>query len=140
MMSCRFLVVATGLFGNPLWPGIEGLTPGSTNVEARVVMHARNWPGPGAFVGKRILIIGAGISGVSIAEESARAGLRVMVSRRPGGRRLVPPRVLGLDILHWFRPAELLPRAFFGRLCQDGVHPPAYDNGYRPFVAIRKIT
>src|SRR5262249_52305422 len=68
-------------------------------------------------------------------EECARAGQYVLVSRRPGHPRLVPPRFLGRDILHWFRPVEFLPRAFFGSLCRSGVHPPAYNNGYRKFAA-----
>src|SRR5260221_13520992 len=63
-----------------------------------------------------------------------------MVSRRSGRTRLVPRRILGVDILHWFRPVEFLPRAIFGGLCERGVHPPAFDNGYRDLVKSGKIT
>src|SRR6185295_11299059 len=66
-------------------------------------------------------------------------GAQVFVSRR-GRTRLVPPRVLGRDILHWFRPLEFLPRALFRSVCRHGVHPPAYDNGYRALVAAGKIS
>jgi cation diffusion facilitator CzcD-associated flavoprotein CzcO len=107
--------------------------PGST------VLHACDWQGAEGFAGRRILIIGAGVSGVGIAEECVKAGLQVMVSRRAGRHSIVHPRLLGLDILHWWRPVERLPRAFFSRLCREGVHPPAYDDGYRAFVASGRI-
>ncbi len=136
-VQCKFVVIATGVFSHPIWPQIDGLTPGE-GLKA-IVMHAHDWNGPSAFVGGRILVIGSGISGVSIAEECASAGLRVMVSRRSERTRLITPRLLGLDVLHWFRPLEFLPRSFFGRFCRRGLHPPAYDNGYRKLVASGKI-
>jgi putative flavoprotein involved in K+ transport len=134
--QCRFVVVATGMFGNPVWPEIPGLTRQTTEP---VVLHAHDWKGGNGLSGQRILVIGAGISGVSIAEECANAGARVLVSRRSERTRLVPRRLLGADILHWFRPVEFLPRSFFGRLCQRGVHAPAYDGGYRSLVANGQI-
>lgn len=154
-IHCSLGVVATGLFSDPVWPEIKGLlrnpplrepltqavfeetTPtrlARGNGPRPTIMHACDWQGPEAFAGQRILIIGAGVSGVGIAEECARDGLQVMVSHR-ARLRIVPPRLLGLDILHWFRPVEKLPRGFFRLLCRDGVHPPAYDNGYSTFVA-----
>ena len=139
-LRCQFLVVATGLFGHPVWPEIPGLVAGKGGPEAPTVMHARDWAGAKACAGRRILIIGAGISGVGIAEECARAGLSVMVSYRSRRVRLLRPRLLGRDILDWFRPLEFLPRGFFGSLCHRGLHAPAYDNGYRAFVEAAKIT
>ncbi len=139
-LSCRFVVIATGLFSHPVWPEIAGLTPGERGASGPVVLHARDWTGPDSFAGRRVLVIGAGISGVAAAEECARAGVRVLVSRRSGRTRLVRPRWLGLDVLHWFRPLEFLPRSWFGSLCRQGIHAPAYDNGYRAFVAAGKIT
>ena len=139
-MQCRCVLIATGLFGNPVWPEIDGLASRKKNQESSAILHSHDWGDRNAIPGQRILIIGAGISGVSVAEECAKAGAEVMVSRRSTRTRLVPARLLGLDILHWFRPVEFLPRSFFGRLCQHGVHPPAYDNGYRAFVANGKIT
>jgi thioredoxin reductase len=138
-VQCRFLIVASGLFDHSVWPEIEGLSidRGQGNP---IVMHSRDWSGAKAFSNRRILIIGAGISGVSITEECARAGLQVFVSHRSKRVRLVRPRILGRDILDWFRPVEFLPRALFGSLCRRGVHPPAYDNGYSKLVKNGKIT
>ena len=136
---CRFVITATGVFSNPIWPQIPGLTLARVEGGNPVVLHAQDWSGPSLFAGRRGLIIGAGISGVSIAEECARAGQYVLVSRREGRTRLVPPTLLGRDILHWFRPVEFLPRAIFGSICRHGVHPPAYNNGYRRFVAQGQI-
>jgi cation diffusion facilitator CzcD-associated flavoprotein CzcO len=144
-VQCRFVVVATGLFGHPVWPRIEGIsrnaagTDCATNRGESMVLHSHNWGDRVAGPGKRMLIVGSGISGVSLAEDFVKAGAEVMVSRRRSRTRLVPPRILGADILHWFRPVEFLPRGFFGKLCQRGVHPPAYDNGYRGFVRTGKI-
>jgi putative flavoprotein involved in K+ transport len=136
-IHCQILVVATGLFSYPEWPQIAGLRRSPET--GPVVLHACDWQGPEGFAGRRILIIGAGVSGVGTAEECVRAGLQVMVSRRAGRHRIIRPRVLGLDILHWYRPVERLPRALFSRLCRQGVHPPAYDDGYRASVAGGKI-
>lgn len=138
-IECRFVVVATGVFTNPVWPDIPGLTPQSKMSQSPPILHARDWKAGDFLRGQCVLIIGAGISGVSIAEECALAGARPIVSRRSGHTRLVRPRLLGLDILHWFRPLEFLPRSFLGNLCDRGVHPPAYDNGYRTLVANGQI-
>jgi len=138
-MECRFVVVATGLFGNPVWPEIPGLSPQNKLREQASVLHAHDWKAADSLRGQRVLIIGSGISGVSIAEECALAGARAVVSRRSGRTRLVSHRLLGVDILHWFRPMEFLPRSLFGNLCERGVHPPAYNNGYRMLVANGQI-
>lgn len=137
---CQFLVVASGLFGHPVWPEIQGLEATKGAQEVPAILHARDWVGANVFVGRRILIIGAGISGVGIAEECARFGSPVIISHRSNRVRLLCPRLLGLDILYWFRALEFLPRGFFGSLCQRGLHAPAYDNGYSSFVEAGKIT
>src|SRR5258708_40120663 len=43
---CRCLVVATGLFGHPVWPEIHGLAVQMGEGEKPIVIHARDWPGP----------------------------------------------------------------------------------------------
>jgi putative flavoprotein involved in K+ transport len=134
----RCVVVATGIFSHPVWPNIEGLEP-QNETTGIPVLHARDWTSPEPYLGRRILIVGAGISGVAIAEECAEAGLQVIISRRSTRRRLVRPRWLGIDVLHWFRPWEFLPREFFGSLCKRGVHSPAYDHGYRGLLRKKKI-
>ncbi len=138
-IQCRFVVVATGLFGNPVWPEFPGFIPQKQILKPPFILHAHDWNAEYAVRDRRVLIIGSGISGVSIAEDCARVGARPLVSRRSGHTRIVPPRLLGLDILHWFRPAELLPRSLFGGLCERGLHAPAYDDGYRAFVANGQI-
>lgn len=138
-IQCRFVVVATGIFGNPVWPEIPGLIPQKQITDPPFVLHAQSWNIARVSQGQRVLIVGSGISGVSIAEDCVRAGARVMVSRRSGHTRIVPPRLLGFDILHWFRPVEFLPRSLFGRVCDRGLHAPAYDNGYRAFNAKGQI-
>jgi len=137
--DCRILVVATGLYDQPHRPRIPGANFDEASPGALRWLHARDWPGPAALAGGRLLVIGSGISGVGIAEECAAAGVRVLVSRRSRRTRLIPPRVLGIDILRFFRPIEFLPRACFGAWCSQGAHAPAYNHGYRGFVRDGRI-
>ena len=125
-LRCQFVVVATGLFGNPVWPEIQGLAATDGNKESPAVLHARSWTGPYAFAGRSILIIGAGISGAGIAEECAQSGSAVMVSLKSKRARLVRPRILGRDILDWFRPWNFFPAGFFGSAMPTGNSPSGF--------------
>lgn len=124
----RTVVVATGCFGQPRWPEIDGLPePGEA------VLHSSRWPGAEAFKGTRVLVIGCAISGVEIAEDCARAGVEVLVSSRKGKVRMLSPTFLGRHFLDWWVWAERLPRWVFGPVCARGLQSPGIDLGYRDF-------
>ena len=57
----RFILVATGFFGNPYIPNIPGLRGNP------IVMHSHYYKSPDVFRNKRVAIIGAGNSGAEIA-------------------------------------------------------------------------
>ena len=102
-IDARAVVVGTGMWSfphlpAPLAPGAEGLS----------VIHSRDWRGSAAHASERLLIVGAGMTAVEVAEECGAAGLRVVVAARRG-LRLVPRRVLGHDVHDFLGPIEKLP-------------------------------
>ena len=69
--DARALVVATGIMSSPFVPPI----PVREDFEGRV-LHSIEYLRPGPFVGRRVLVVGAGNSAGEIAPELARAGAR----------------------------------------------------------------
>ena len=71
------VVVATGrnrLPEIPDWPGLD-----TTTIE---VLHAADYQTPARFVGRRVLVVGAGNSGTEIAHLLRSAGVDVTLSMR----------------------------------------------------------
>jgi putative flavoprotein involved in K+ transport len=102
--------VATGPFQVPVVPSWSGgLAP---EVAQR---HSSAYRSPGDVPGGSVLVVGAGNSGVQIAEEPAIAGRRVTVAigSRPV---MVPQRLLGRDLFWWLGRARLIQRPADSRL------------------------
>ncbi|MDK1474673.1 NAD(P)-binding domain-containing protein [Streptomyces sp. 549] len=77
--SARALVNATGTWGRPFWPAV----PGGDSFRGRQ-LHTAHYPGPEAFTGKRVVVIGGGTSAVQhLLEISDVASETVWVTRRP---------------------------------------------------------
>jgi putative flavoprotein involved in K+ transport len=128
------VVVATGMFDAPFIPPIEGIT--STTSEK---LHSRDWPGPVRFSGKRVLVIGGGMSGVEIAEECVRAGLPVTISSRHP-IRAVRRRLFGIDIHHFVHAvSHWLPLWTLGSFCDRLPAFPAFDQGIRRMLASNQV-
>lgn len=62
ILTTRVLVAATGIWNQPNMPAILGLED-----FAGTVLHSRDYRRPEAFMGKRVLVVGAGNSGTEIA-------------------------------------------------------------------------
>ena len=124
----RFVVAATGMFEFPnlrTYPEQE-----SAGVDAR---HARDWDGPERYRGKKLLIVGAGMTGIELAEEAARAGVPSALSaRRPP--KLIPQKFLGLDLHYWAAPWGNLPGFFFRSYCRRWPAIPGTDLGFKAFA------
>ena len=92
-IACQNIVVATGAFQEPVMPDLVPDRPGLTQ------LHSRFYRNPDALPEGPVLVVGAGSSGVQIAEEIVRAGQRVYLSVGPHDR---PPRVYrGRDYCWW---------------------------------------
>ncbi|MEU6415450.1 NAD(P)/FAD-dependent oxidoreductase [Microbispora sp. NPDC046933] len=90
------VVVAAGAFHTPRTPAFaSGLDPHVTQ------LHSSRYRRPEQLPMGEILVVGAGNTGVQIAEELAGTGRRVRLSVSSMGRAL-PQRVLGRDLFWWF--------------------------------------
>lgn len=88
-MTARHVIVATGVLNRPRLPDWAR----DHDFEGRV-LHAASYTSAAPFRGQRVLVVGAGSSGLEIAHELSRAGAaQTLVSvRRPPA---ILPRVVG---------------------------------------------
>lgn len=92
-IEADFVVAATGAFQVPVIPPLVPQTAGI------VQMHSASYRNPGELPDGAVLVVGAGSSGVQIADELARAGRRVYLSVGAHDR---PPRSYrGRDFVWW---------------------------------------
>lgn len=99
-LFARKLVVATGAFGAPAIPQIEG----SSRFSGRII-HSSEYRNAASFEGQRIVVVGAGNSAVQIAAELAgRAEVTLAVRNRV---RYLPQKILGKDVHWWFDKLHL---------------------------------
>ncbi len=83
-MSCRILIVATGIWATPNRPNFAGEAsfPGS-------IIHAQSYKNPSSFADQRVLVVGAGNSGTEIAVEISAVAAATTIAIR-GGSSFVP--------------------------------------------------
>jgi putative flavoprotein involved in K+ transport len=116
------VVVATGMWSFPVVPALAG-------APAVPVMHARSFRGPEAHPGERVVVVGGGASAVEIAEFLGRTRRKVWVAaRRP--IKLVPRRLLGVDLHYWVAPLARLPTWLDPGRCDRPPTLPATDLGF----------
>jgi cation diffusion facilitator CzcD-associated flavoprotein CzcO len=90
--AARSIVVATGIMSSPFSPSFPGM-----DTFRGTIRHSIEYQRPAPYVGRRVLVIGAGNSAGEIAPELAAAGAEVTVAIRSGAN-VVPLSVLGLPI------------------------------------------
>ena len=87
------VVAATGPFQRPVFPAIVPDIPGLTQ------LHSRDYRNPDQLPDGAVLVVGAGSSGVQIADELMQSGRRTFLSVGPHHR---PPRSYrGRDYVWW---------------------------------------
>ncbi|MFD7154116.1 flavin-containing monooxygenase [Kribbella sp. NPDC059898] len=92
-IDTRFVVAATGPFQRPVIPPIVPADAGP------VQLHSNAYRNPGQLPEGAVLVVGAGSSGVQIADELRRSGRQVYLSVGPHDR---PPRSYrGRDFCWW---------------------------------------
>ncbi|MCC5970241.1 MAG: NAD(P)-binding domain-containing protein [Pararhodobacter sp.] len=93
VIEATHIVAATGAFQNPIIPPV---VPEDAGV---VQMHSTGYRNPAQLPDGAVLVVGAGSSGVQIADELSRAGRKVYLSVGPHDR---PPRAYrGRDFVWW---------------------------------------
>lgn len=106
--SYRAVIPATGVFGNPQLPNIEGMDSfGGT------IMHSRDFRHPDQIRGKRTLVVGTGPSGadIAVAAGQAAAGGYAWLSIR-SGVDLRPRYPYGLPKHIWMMLGERMPERY----------------------------
>jgi putative flavoprotein involved in K+ transport len=92
-IEATYVVAATGPFQRPVFPAV---VPDDAGV---LQIHSSAYRNPGQLPQGAVLVVGAGSSGVQIADELLRAGKRVYLSVGPHDR---PPRSYrGRDFCWW---------------------------------------
>ena len=146
--SARYVINATGTWSRPFWPHY----PGRESFRGRQ-LHVRDYVSAAEFAGRRVVIVGAGISATQLLEEISRVTETFWVTRRepvwekppaPGDfseaiarvdertRRGLPPesiiRVTGMFRGPWVERAAargvLVRHPMFTRIEPDGVRMP----------------
>ena len=93
VLEANNIVAATGAFQHPVVPKI---VPGNAGI---MQIHSNSYHNPGELPEGAVLVVGAGSSGVQIADELIRTGKRVYLSVGPHDR---PPRAYrGRDYCWW---------------------------------------
>ncbi len=93
VFEAKNLVSATGPFQKPIIPPL-------VSVEAGIVqIHSADYKNPGQLPEGAVLVVGAGSSGVQIADELLRAGRKVFLAVGPHDRP--PIRYRGRDFVWW---------------------------------------
>jgi putative flavoprotein involved in K+ transport len=92
-VEARYVIAATGAFQQP---AIPPLVPAEAGVAQ---LHSSAYRNPEQLADGAVLVVGAGSSGVQIADELLRAGRRVFLSVGPHDRP--PRRYRGRDFCWW---------------------------------------
>ena len=118
-IDARYVVAATGAFQRPVMPG---LVPDAAGLEQ---LHSTAYRNPGRLPEGAVLVVGAGSSGVQIADELLRAGRQVYLS--VGAHDRPPRRYRGRDFAWWLGvlgkwDAEAEPDADHVTIAVSGAH------------------
>ncbi|HEX8489082.1 MAG TPA: NAD(P)/FAD-dependent oxidoreductase [Propionibacteriaceae bacterium] len=102
-LTAAQVVVATGPFQEPFVPALaQGLGPAVTQ------LHSAQYRNPRDLPSGRVLVVGAGNSGLQIAVEvAATRDVHVAVGTKPA---MVPQRILGRDLFWWLTRTGALTR------------------------------
>lgn len=92
-IDARYVVAATGPFQRPIIPAVVPDDAGPVQI------HSSDYREPSQLPEGAVLVVGAGSSGVQIADELLRAGRRVYLSVGPHDRP--PRRYRGRDFVWW---------------------------------------
>ncbi|MEU0477658.1 NAD(P)/FAD-dependent oxidoreductase [Streptosporangium sp. NPDC006013] len=93
-LRTRGVVAASGSFANPHLPRL----PGQESFTGRL-SHVADYRNPAPYIGRRVIVVGAGNSAVQVGYELAQVAAVTLATRAPVA--FLPQRVRGHDIHHW---------------------------------------
>jgi putative flavoprotein involved in K+ transport len=103
VVSARQVVVATGAFQRPALPGVAASLASDV-----VQLHTSSYRRPSDLPEGRLLVVGAGNSGLQIALELAAT--RAVTVARGSRQPMVPQRPLGRDLFWWMTRTGVVTR------------------------------
>jgi putative flavoprotein involved in K+ transport len=113
------IVAATGSFDNPYRPTLAG----ERDFTAKV-LHVAEYRSAAPYVGRRVVVVGAGDSAVQVASDLASVATVTLATRKPV--RFIPQRLRGKDVHYWMRqtgfdglPAQWLSKIIGGSVVTD---------------------
>jgi putative flavoprotein involved in K+ transport len=110
-IRARQVVVATGPFQVPVVPAVAGSLPTSV-----LSLHSADYRSPAQLPAGPVVVVGAGNSGLQIAEElAATRQVTLAVGTRPPR---VPQRFLGRDLFWWLTRLGLMQKTADSRLAR----------------------
>jgi putative flavoprotein involved in K+ transport len=78
LLAAKALVSATGTWANPVVPELDG-----RETFAGMVLHSAQYPGPAAFAGRSVVVVGGGNSGAQIVAELSLVAHTTWATREP---------------------------------------------------------
>jgi len=108
------LIVATGIASSPRPIAIEGV-----ETFAGTVRHSIAYREPTEFIGRRVLVVGAGNSGAEIAAELGRAGAMTTIAVR-SGVLVIPLTIAGIPSQYLGVALRRLPRGLASGIARIG--------------------
>lgn len=102
----KVVITATGIFGNPVMPKIEGIEDFTGTL-----YHSHDFKDPEQVRNQRVLVIGSGPSGIDIAVTSSEVAAYTAISMRSGVslKRRYP---LGIPMHGWLLLTDFLPQSW----------------------------
>jgi putative flavoprotein involved in K+ transport len=110
------VVAASGSFSNPYRPRFPGEDTFSGELS-----HVADYRNPDPYVGRRVVIVGAGDSAAQVANELATVATVTIAARHR--LRFIPQRVDGRDVHHWLRETgfDTLPSVWLDKITRGSV-------------------
>ena len=115
------IVAASGSFSNPYRPVLPG-----EEAFTGELSHVADYRNPAPYVGRRVIVVGAGDSAAQVANELAPVATVTLATRHPV--RFIPQRLGGQDVHYWLRetgfdtlPTEWLSKITGGSVVTDSV-------------------
>jgi putative flavoprotein involved in K+ transport len=109
--TSRAVVIATGQYRIPIkpdWPGVERYRG--------ELSHSANYSNPTPFIGKRVLVVGAGNSGAEIASDVAENGAKFVAISIRTPPAIVPRDPFGMPVQRTGIMLGFLPAAIADRI------------------------